>query len=137
MIDVSPFISRIAIFPIKSLDAVEVSSAHLLASGALADDRWWAMFDDRGRFVNSKNHVGVHRIRSRFDLDARTVTLRVDGKTRVPEAAFAPDGAHDAMEAWLDDALGFAVHLRTDETTGHPDDTHSPQGCSTLLDRLC
>ncbi|BCM87689.1 2Fe-2S iron-sulfur cluster-binding protein [Methylobacterium indicum] len=126
MTDTAPFISRILIFPIKSLDGAEVSRAHVLASGALADDRRWALFDDRGRVVSGKTHAAIHVIRSRYDLDARSVTLHVGGRVGLPETTFALDGDPGPMEAWLSDALGFTVHLRADHATGYPDDTHSP-----------
>jgi hypothetical protein len=31
-------------------------------------DRPWALFDEKGHFVNGKNHAKIHNIRSWFDL---------------------------------------------------------------------
>ena len=126
MIDTVPYVARILVFPIKSLDSVEVACTHLLPSGALVDDRRWAIFDDRNRYVNGKNYKAVHRIRSFFDLDARTATLRHDDGRGPSEATFALDGDPVGMAAWLSAALGFAVRLGADLDIGHPDDTHSP-----------
>jgi len=121
-----PFISRILIFPIKSLDPVEVTNARVLTSGALADDRCWALFDAQGRVVNGKNHAEIHRIRAGFDLDKRTVSLRDDSGRGLPTVLFNLDGTARPIEAWLSRFFGFPVHLRADTTTGHPDDTDSP-----------
>ncbi len=51
MVDTA-FVSRIQIFPIKSLDATVLQEARVLASGALEFDRTWAIFDANGKFVN-------------------------------------------------------------------------------------
>ena len=74
-----PHVGRIDIYPIKALDPVRLSEATVLASGALAFDRRWALFDGRDKPINGKNRVEVHRIRAQFDLDRLEATL--DGRT--------------------------------------------------------
>ncbi len=132
----TPFISRIAIFPVKSLDALEVQAARVLSSGALMFDRQWALFDAQGRVVNAKRHAAIHLLRARFDPGAQTLAVKDQSGQGLPDATFAL--AHDraALERWLRAYFGFEVHLRTDNTAGFPDDLHSPGptliGASTL-----
>jgi ferredoxin-NADP reductase/uncharacterized protein YcbX len=123
----TPRISRITLFPIKSLDGVDVTQALLSDHGALVDDRRWAMFDDAGRrFVNGKNHAAVHAIRSRFDLLSRTVTLTDSRDPHAVGTCFELDDHRGDIESWLSDAMGFRIHLHEDHARGFPDDTHSP-----------
>ncbi len=122
----TPRISRITLFPIKSLDGVDVCRALLSEHGALVDDRRWAMFDDAGRVVNGKSHAAVHAIRSRFDLQSRTVTLTDSRDPHAVGTCFQLANHPGDIESWLSDAMGFRVHLREDHAQGFPDDTHSP-----------
>ena len=50
-------LSRIAIFPIKSLDALNLESIEILASGALKGDREFAIFDSDDRVEIGRAHV--------------------------------------------------------------------------------
>lgn len=137
-------LSRIVIFPIKSLDGVEVSRARVTAAGALAGDREFALTDEAGRFVNGKRAPAIHRLGSRFDLAARTVSLwpRGEGGSAAGEAARSPDRPQAsestasataqtfhldrdrvALDAWFSDYFGQPVTLKQNPDLGFPDDT--------------
>jgi uncharacterized protein YcbX len=120
------FLSRILIFPIKSLEAVEVARARVLSSGALEHDRTWGFFDAGGKFVNGKRHAAVHRLRSQVDLEARNVTFRDDSGRGLGSRTFSLDADGDGLESWLGDYFGFPVAVRKNADLGFPDDTDSP-----------
>ncbi len=120
------FLSRILIFPVKSLDAVEVAQARVLASGALEHDRTWGFFDTTGKFVNGKRYAAVHRLRSHVDLEARSVTLRDDSGRGLGSRTFSLERERDRLEGWLRDYFGFPVAVQTNADLGFPDDTASP-----------
>jgi uncharacterized protein len=113
-----PRISRIQIHPIKALDAVRVADARVLPSGALAHDRQWALFDQRGRPVNGKNRPQVLRVRATYDVDR--LELSLDGRA----FSLAREGA--AIAAWFSEYLNEPVELRENREAGFPDDTDSP-----------
>jgi ferredoxin-NADP reductase/uncharacterized protein YcbX len=121
-----PFLSRILIFPIKSLDVLELQEAAVLDSGALEHDRSWALFEESGKFVNGKRHAGVHRLRSETDLSARIVTLHDENGRGLGTARFSIDDGADALEDWLKAYFGFRVAFRKNSELGFPDDTDSP-----------
>ena len=73
-----PTLDRITIYPVKSLDGVDVTEARVLPSGALEHDRRWQLTDIDGRVLNAKRSPLFHAIRAEFDLDARLVTLAID-----------------------------------------------------------
>ena len=145
-----PTLERITIFPVKSLDGVEVPEARVQSSGALEHDRRWQIVDMEGRVVNAKRTPLMHAIRAEFDLDgasvagragpgANVVTLAVDPAALVAAAvpglgqlaALAPasfpllPGADGPCE-WLAEALGERVLLVERVDGGFPDDRDAP-----------
>lgn len=145
-----PTLDRITIFPVKSLDGVEVAAARVLSSGALEHDRRWQLVDMEGRVVNAKRTPRMHAIRAEFDLGesgagsvprrgTHSVALAIDpaalAAAAVPgldrlaglgPAAFpllpGPDGPCD----WLSEALGEQVLLVERADGGFPDDRDAP-----------
>jgi len=112
-------LSRITIFPIKSLDGLDVPETRVLASGALELDRRFALVDAEGRIVNGKRTTEVHRVRAEYDLAQWLV--RFNG-----EIEFSLRHQQREIAAWLSTALGIACGLAENTTGGFPDDTDSP-----------
>lgn len=117
-----PHLARIDIYPIKSLDGLTVSQASVLSSGALQHDREFALFDERGKFVNGKHHKKIHAIRSHFDLQTQELSLQMEAQKQT----FNVHEEQIKLEAWMSDYFGFSVSLSQDIQTGFPDDTDSP-----------
>ena len=59
-------LSRIDLYPIKSLDGVSVTEVCITAGGTLEGDRIYAMVDDTGAYVNGKRTGQVHLLRTTF-----------------------------------------------------------------------
>ena len=118
-----PLVSRLFIYPIKSLDRVEVETATILKSGALKRDRTWAIFDRSRKFVNGKRHQKIHAIRSGFDFKTNTVALSLQEEAI---DKFQIDRERDAIERWLSNYFGFPVNIQQNSEMGFPDDTVSP-----------
>ncbi|MSS70677.1 MAG: MOSC domain-containing protein [Candidatus Latescibacteria bacterium] len=118
-----PFLDRITVYPIKSLDGVAVSEVRILQGGSLAHDRAFAIVDERGDFVNGKRDKRVHLIRASFDAGIRTVTLRVQGSDR--SQSFRLEDEVQALEDWLSDFFGFRVRMSQNAVNGFPDDTEA------------
>ena len=117
----APHISRIALFPIKSLDGVTVDAARLVENGGLGGDRRYAIFDADGEYVNGKRTAAVHRLRAEYDDDLTSVSLRAPGDD--DPTAFHPDDDRSALEEWLSEYFGFPVEVRRESAGGFPDDT--------------
>ncbi|MFT3731910.1 MAG: MOSC N-terminal beta barrel domain-containing protein [Hyphomicrobium sp.] len=125
-IDPRPVLARIEIFPFKSLDPLEVRSARLLPSGAIENDRTWALFDGEGRFVNGKRFATIHRLRSEFKPASRQLTIRNGGETGSERATFHIEDQRASLESWLSRYFGFSVSVRDNIEVGFPDDLNSP-----------
>ena len=78
-------LARIAIFPIKSLDGIELTHTAISAGGALKHDREYAIVDGQGRFVNGKRHPLIHQLRAQFDLDQSTVAIGTPDHPKLAE----------------------------------------------------
>jgi uncharacterized protein YcbX len=119
-----PHLSRILIYPIKSLEPVSVQEISVLKSGALAGDRALALFDADGKFVNGKRHSRIHQIRSAFDPTTQTLSLaRSAGQALRP---FHLDHQREELHAWLGEFFGFPVTVRRNGEVGFPDDLDCP-----------
>ena len=120
----TPYVSRLFIYPIKSLDRVDIETVPVLKSGALKRDREFAICDESNHFVNGKRNNRVHALRSEFGLDTNVVSLRVQGTNQAN--IFHVEKEREALERWLGKYFGFPVKLKQDLETGFPDDTISP-----------
>lgn len=116
-------LGRILVYPIKSLDAVERTSARITEGGALEGDRRFAIYDEAGKVVNGKRNARVQQLRSEFSEDLTEVTFRETGQANGQTFSL---GDTSEMRAWLGDFFGFPVSLRRDDTRGFPDDTAAP-----------
>jgi uncharacterized protein len=112
-------VSRIEIFPIKSLDAVRVEEAVITSGGILENDRVYAIVDADGAFVNSKRTAEINRIRSSFDPDFKGVRLWRQGEAPVRFDL----SERGPLDRWLSDHFGFRVTVKHEPLKGFPDDS--------------
>jgi uncharacterized protein YcbX len=115
----SAVLVRITVFPIKSLDGVNVESVAVLPNGALENDRRFALVDAAGRFVNGKRTAAVHRLRTEYDL--AQMSVRFNGV-----AGFSLRDQQREIGQWLSIALGIACVVAENTSGGFPDDTDAP-----------
>ena len=122
-----PHVAKICVYPIKSLDGVEVTQAEVLQSGTLEYDRRFAIFDEQGKYVNAKRHAKIHLLRSIFDLENKMLLLHIQGSdTEENLNYYHLDFETRELEAWLSEFFGFTVKLQKNLVMGFPDDTVSP-----------
>ena len=119
----TPYLAKILLYPIKSLDGIEVEKATILDRGALQYDREFAFVDAQNRFVNGKRHPRIHLLRSQFSLEQRLVKLKFPGEHS--QQVFNLDAERPALTAVVSDFLGFPVQLQQNTVMGFPDDTNS------------
>ncbi|MEM9815111.1 MAG: MOSC N-terminal beta barrel domain-containing protein [Cyanobacteria bacterium P01_D01_bin.6] len=120
----TPYLTRIDLYPIKSLDGVTVKTGWLLESGALQHDRAFALFDQAGKFVNGKRFVSIHQVRSRFSSDLSQLSVWVDAPTQ--SVTFHLTHEKVELEQWFSHYFAQPVTLQHNMKLGFPDDTDSP-----------
>jgi uncharacterized protein YcbX len=112
-------LSRIHLFPIKSLDGVSVAEARIDTAGILENDRIYAILDVDGAYVNGKRTDRVHLIRTIFAEDYREATFWIPGESQ--KQTFVLNELR-AISCWLSGFFGFPVQFVCDPTNGFPDD---------------
>ncbi|MGL4619298.1 MAG: MOSC N-terminal beta barrel domain-containing protein, partial [Chroococcidiopsis sp.] len=102
---IQPYLAKISIFPVKSLASITLSQVSVLASGALQHDREYALFDQKGRFVNGKRNAKIHLLRSQFDANCQQLSLQVQETDE--SVTFHLDRERSELEAWLSNYFGL------------------------------
>ncbi len=118
-----PYLAKITLYPIKSLDGVEVPQTQILPSGALKCDRKFAIFDPQDRFINGKRNPRIHLLRSHFNLDKQIVSLQIP---HIGSKDFHLHLDREALTEAFSDFFGMTVRIQDNDVMGFPDDTKSP-----------
>ncbi|MCA9038987.1 MAG: MOSC N-terminal beta barrel domain-containing protein [Planctomycetaceae bacterium] len=122
-----PYLSRIAIYPVKSLNPVYVDEVNVLPSGALENDRRWALVDEEGKFVNGKREPKIHQLHMEYrDSDSfifhspiGEYHFDLDEIYEDPEFS---DHYWQEVKSYLAKFFGYPVTLRSYPAKGLPDD---------------
>jgi len=117
-----PTLCRITVYPLKSFDGHDLSACKVLAGGALAKDRRYALVDGLGRYVNGKRCAAIQGIRATFSEDLKQVTLSCEGQ----ESSFEIAAEQESLAAWCGEVLGVKCRLVENAEAGFPDDAVSP-----------
>ena len=112
-------LSRIDLFPIKSLDGVSALEARINSAGKLEHDRTYAIVDASGSYMNGKRTDRVHLIRTTFAEDYREASFWIQGEAHKQSFVFSEP---DRINRWLTDFFGFPAHLICEPTRGFADD---------------
>lgn len=107
--NINPVVSAIKIFPIKSLDGINLTRATIGGGGSFEYDREFAMVDDNNNFIIGKTNPKIHLIRTQFDLDNNLVQLKLPGVTSWQE--FNLHSQTDNINDYLTAFFGFNVRL--------------------------
>jgi uncharacterized protein YcbX len=112
-------LSRIDLFPIKSLDGLSVAEARINRAGILEYDRIYAIVDAGGSYVNGKRTNRVHLIRTIFGEDFREASFWIQGESAKERFIL---GEPSRINRWLSEFFGFSVRLVCDPKAGFADD---------------
>jgi uncharacterized protein YcbX len=125
-----PRLAKIIVYPIKSFDGVELAECGFVSSGALRNDRRFALRTADGKLLNAKRAERMHRLRASFDLAAQTVTFRTGDSA--PDT-FALAAGNADLERWCCEYFETSVRFVEDTEQGFPDDPDSPS--ATIISR--
>lgn len=116
-----PTVSTIRLYPIKSLDGIEVDSVPICDNGRIKYDREYALFDEHGSYVNGRQNQLVHRIQSTIDIDSGDVALAIQGTNKTYETNL--DGITDdtGLENWLSEFFEEPITIRESQQTNFAD----------------
>ena len=112
--EVKPIVSRITIFPIKSLDGVSLKRGTITEGGCLLHDREYAIADLDGNFIIGKTNPLVHLLRSMLDFENELVSFRRQQETEWNQFHLQKDTL--AIHSYLTDFFGIPVELHQSKT---------------------
>ncbi len=122
----TPRLAGIRLYPIKSLDPIEVPEARIGPNGGLEFDRAWALYTVDGRWVNGKRAAAIHQIRAAYAPDLSSVTLSAPSDPRNMFAAtLAFPGDTERAGEWFSAYFEQQVMVRH-AREGFPDDGLAP-----------
>ena len=103
-----PTVSKIRIYPVKSLDAIELTETKI-GVHSLLHDRTYAMFSEDGKTINGKRTGKVNLLQTEFDLANGLIhfTPRTTGK----KETFELKEGNVALNQYLGDFLGMKLEL--------------------------
>lgn len=107
-------VSRIRVYPVKSLDPVSKSRVRITDIGGLADDRTFALFDADDEVVNGKRTDQIHGISAQIDIETNSIALAPNQSEAHQEFHLEDD--RESLEAWFSEYFDMDIYL--DETTG-------------------
>jgi len=79
---IEPVLERITIFPVKSLDGMDLQKAEIAEGGCLLHDREFAISDTDGNFIIGKNNPLVHTLRSSVDFKTEMISFRHENESQ-------------------------------------------------------
>lgn len=114
-------LSKIFVYPIKSLPGIDLSQATISAGGCLSNDRRWAISDSNGGLLSAKKNRCLFGITPSYNLEAEKVCFE-DEKGGIEGFQLDDVGA---LSAYLSDILSQPVRLIEDKQQGFPDDLNA------------
>lgn len=105
-------ISKITVYPIKSLPGTEVKNTILTPASGLKWDRKWALRYSDGRYLNGKHDQRIHLVRAQFDLVKGEVSLAFQNSEF---SSFSLEN-YPAIGKWFSHFWNEEIHLTMAET---------------------
>ena len=107
--EINPTIRCITIYPVKSLDGLDLQKAQVVKGGCLHHDREYAIIDRSGKFINGKSNPLIHLLRSEVDFEAETISLRHE--TEIKWNTWHLQKERTAIDDYLSDFFGTEAAL--------------------------
>ncbi|HMK04382.1 MAG TPA: MOSC N-terminal beta barrel domain-containing protein [Ferruginibacter sp.] len=108
-LDIQPIVTRITIYPVKSLDGISLQKAQVGKGGCLLHDREYAILDSNGKFINGKANALVHSLRSEVDVEQEIISLRHGSATAWNKFHLQKDIV--AIDKWLSEFFDQPARL--------------------------
>lgn len=108
----TPVVSKIFIYPIKSFDSLELTEVKI-GNSCLLHDREFALFNTEGKYVNGKRTPRINELRSEFDLSNYTVAFHSEENSETEKFSLLNDKIF--IEKYLSDFFGYKVFLKRNE----------------------
>lgn len=120
-----PRLSRICVYPVKSLPGVSVDEATLTANGALMHDREYRL-RGAGGIINGKRDARTHQLGASCAIAGGEVRVTLGEGATAETFALGNPRQKAQLESRLTAFFGEPVHIDRDTQGGFPDDPDAP-----------
>lgn len=103
-----PKVSKLFIYPLKSLDPIELTET-TIGVHSLKHDRTFAMMGEDGRYVNGKRTGRVNQLKATYDLENGLIHLTPRSKKQVE--TFELNINNRELNKYLEDFFELKLHL--------------------------
>ena len=110
----NPFLNKITIFPVKSLDGMELQKAMITEGGCLLHDREFAMSDEEGNFIIGKTNSLVYTLRCEVNFENKIISFKQQNENSWHK--FNLENEIPAIQSFLSDNFGKKVILHQNKT---------------------
>lgn len=117
---ITPHLAKIRLHPIKSLDAVEVSTAHIAPHGTLNRDRAYAIFEGSSDIIKAKSCAQMHLLKADVNLESMCADFSIFN-TQISNRFHLDEDRVD-IGKWLSHFFQRPVKLVKDAQLGFADD---------------
>ncbi len=115
---IAPTVSQLRIFPVKSLEGLQVDQAEVGIHG-LKWDRHFAIVAKDGQLISGKRNPEVNRLAVSYNLPEQQINLRDRSQERAYQ--FPLEVGHKELDEYLSDYFQLAVSLHHDIEGGFQD----------------
>lgn len=113
-------LERIRVYPVKSLDGIDLEAVRVLEGGTLDRDREFVLRDADGEAITAKRTAAVHSFDA--DFDPQTAEIAVAGPDGDRQRFdLETVGERERAAAWFGDALETDLTIERDRSTGYVD----------------
>jgi len=102
-------VSNTRIYPIKSLDYMELNSV-IASNYSLLNDRRFALFSDDAKYINGKRTGRVNQLKTEYDLENNTITL--SERESAKKYSFDLNPNNTELLSYLSDFFAMNVSLK-------------------------
>ena len=113
-------LEQITVYPIKSLDGINVDKVEITQGGSLKYDREFALVDGDGKFINGKKYSQIHLIRSVYHLEEMLVDLSIERENF--KRTFHLEKEKPEIEKVFSEFLEKKIFFQQNKQNGFPDD---------------
>ncbi|MDZ4758812.1 MAG: MOSC N-terminal beta barrel domain-containing protein [Bacteroidota bacterium] len=110
----TPTLSKITIYPVKSLDGISLQKAVVTHGGCLLHDREYAITNEEGNYIIGKSNPLVHSLRTEFDLENSIISFRRQNESIVSQ--FNLTNERSLIEKYLSDYFGEYIKFHQNKT---------------------
>ncbi len=127
--EIKPVISCITIYPVKSLEGIDLQKVQIGNGGCLLHDREYAIKDLNNKYVNGKKNALVHLLRMQIDLAQNKISFRHETETNWHQ--FSLEGEKGKIDEYLSLFFNIPVNLHKN-TTGRFLDVPDESGVTVI-----